>query len=110
MGMTTQLALNDCSYGLYRVFDHIQRKVPQIVDEKKRLRTTQEQVDTATEDIVDARKVVAEVEHLESFNSISDMIKSSLTIAKNAKERKQQEEEQQNRRQQQRNGRRLFGN
>ncbi|KAI9490065.1 hypothetical protein BDB00DRAFT_875650 [Zychaea mexicana] len=86
---TTQLALNDCSVGLYRVFDHIQRKIPQIVDEKKCLRVTREQVDTATEDIVDVRKVVAEVERIESFNNISDMIKSSLTIVKVAKQRQQ---------------------
>ncbi|KAI9256633.1 hypothetical protein BDA99DRAFT_516942 [Phascolomyces articulosus] len=112
---TTQLALNDCSLGLYRVFDHIQRKVPQIVDEKKQLRTIREQVDTGTEDIVDVRKVVAEVERIESFNNISDMIKSSIAIIKDAKERKQQEEEQrqhlqhQQQQQQKRIGRRVFG-
>ncbi|KAI8138135.1 hypothetical protein BJV82DRAFT_322476 [Fennellomyces sp. T-0311] len=86
---TTQLALNDCSIGLHRVFDHIQRKVPQIVDEKKQLRTLREQVDTADEDIADARKVVAEIERIDSFHNISNMIKSSLTILRDAKQQQQ---------------------
>ncbi|KAJ8656193.1 hypothetical protein O0I10_008206 [Lichtheimia ornata] len=83
--LTAKLAFNDCSIGLYQVADHIQRKVPVIVEDKKRLRAMKSRVETADSDITDARKVVADMEQIQSFQRISEMLKTSLDIVKKAK-------------------------
>ncbi|KAL0077606.1 hypothetical protein F4703DRAFT_1797383 [Phycomyces blakesleeanus] len=77
---TLKLALNDCSLGLYRVSDHIHRRVPRIVQEKNNLTALANDVDTANLDISDVRKTVGDMERIESFHSMAKMIKKSMDI------------------------------
>ncbi|KAI9014501.1 hypothetical protein CLU79DRAFT_721732 [Phycomyces nitens] len=77
---TLKLAVNDCSLGLYRVSDHIHRRVPRIVQEKANLIALANDVDTANLDISDVRKTVADMERIESFNSMAKMVKQSMAI------------------------------
>jgi hypothetical protein len=74
------LSLNDSSLGFYRIFDHIHRKVPKIVETRKRLESMDKRIDTANSDIEDVRKQVHEIERIETFCNIADMIKQSLEI------------------------------
>lgn len=82
---TSQLGLNDASLGLYRVYEHIQRKVPGIIADKHQLKETSVNVDTACSDIEDAGKLVADLEHLESFHRMASMIKTSISIIEKSK-------------------------
>ncbi|KAI9331914.1 hypothetical protein BD770DRAFT_333465 [Pilaira anomala] len=76
------MALNDCSLGFYRISDHIYRKVPRIVETKKKLRNSRQKVQVAISDIEDVRKNVCEIERIESFYNINKMIQKSLDILK----------------------------
>ncbi|KAI9322329.1 hypothetical protein BX666DRAFT_604527 [Dichotomocladium elegans] len=82
---TAKLAFNDCSLGLYQVADHIQRKVPILVEDKKKLQGLRRCVTTADSDLEDARRMVGEIEQLESFHQISTMLRASLDIARSIK-------------------------
>jgi hypothetical protein len=77
------ISLNDYSIGLYRISDHIHRKVPRIVETKKLIREKSRKVDIAVSDIEDVRKNVADLERLESFYNINHMIQQSIRILKN---------------------------
>ncbi|RCH91828.1 hypothetical protein CU098_009008 [Rhizopus stolonifer] len=74
------LSLNDCSLGFYKIFDHIQRKIPKIVETKKKLQKSSEKVAIAILDIKDVRKNVCDIEQIDSFYNISKMIEQSLDI------------------------------
>ena len=76
------LSLNDCSVGLYRVLDHIHRRIPKIVETKKKVRSSSQRVETAILDIEDVRKNVCELEQIESFFNISQMIEQSIASVK----------------------------
>ncbi|GAA5807046.1 hypothetical protein MFLAVUS_000396 [Mucor flavus] len=74
------MSLNDCSLGFYRISDHIHRKVPRIVETKKKLRQSSQKVQVAILDIEDVRKNVCDIERIESFYNITKMIEKSLDI------------------------------
>lgn len=78
------LSLNDCSLGFYRISDHIHRKVPRIVETKKKIRQLTEKVQIAISDMEDVGKNVRDLEYIESFYNISKMIEKSLDILKNS--------------------------
>ncbi|KAI9598970.1 hypothetical protein BDF19DRAFT_419279 [Syncephalis fuscata] len=44
-------SLNDTSIGLYRVCEHVQKRVPQIVQDKRNLRRLEERVELGTANI-----------------------------------------------------------
>ncbi|RUS17503.1 hypothetical protein BC937DRAFT_89896 [Endogone sp. FLAS-F59071] len=90
--------LNDASVGLYRVTEHIQKKVPAIVDEKltntviHNRRDTQRslaalavQVDCANSDVSDARKTVTELLRNQCINSVGEMLRKSIELVEAAK-------------------------
>lgn len=79
------MSLNDYSIGYYRISDHIHRKVPRIVELKKLIREKSKKVDIAVSDIEDVRKNVADLERLESFYNMNQMIQKSLSILKESK-------------------------
>lgn len=79
---TIKSSFNDASLGLHRVSEHIHRKVPQIAESKAGLRDIEQLVETANSDMLDARRVVEDLECIESFRSIAEMVKTSLTIVK----------------------------
>ncbi|KAI9249031.1 hypothetical protein BY458DRAFT_560004 [Sporodiniella umbellata] len=76
------LSLNDTSLKLYTVSEHIQRKVTRQIELKKKIRQLSEKVEIANLDIEDAQRSVRQIENIESFINISNMIKSSLDIIK----------------------------
>ncbi|KAI8972286.1 hypothetical protein BDB01DRAFT_810748 [Pilobolus umbonatus] len=82
------LSINDSSLGFYRISDHIQRKVPDMVDTRKRLNQLSKRIDTANTDIEDIRRDVSDIERLEAFLNIHQMIRTSLGIIKAAKDKK----------------------
>lgn len=79
------MALNDCSLGFYRISDHIHRKVPRIVETKRRLKQSSEKVQVAISDIEDVRKNVCDIERIESFYNINKMIAKSIEIINKSK-------------------------
>jgi cell division protein FtsL len=50
------------------------------VETRKRLESMDKRIDTANSDIEDVRKQVHEIERIETFCNIADMIKQSLEI------------------------------
>lgn len=78
------LSLNDCSLGFYRISDHIHRKVPRIVETKRRLKQSSKRVEIAISDIEDVRKNVCDIERIESFYNINKMIERSIQILHNS--------------------------
>ncbi|CAO3660232.1 unnamed protein product [Rhizopus stolonifer] len=76
------LSLNDRSLKFYTVSEHIQRKVPRLVESKKKMRQLSEKVETANLDIEDAQKSIRDMEQTDSFLNISNMIKSCIELIK----------------------------
>lgn len=74
------LSVNDCSLGFYRISDHIHRKVPRIVETKRRLKQSSKRVEIAISDIEDVRKNVCDIERIESFYNMNKMIERSIQI------------------------------
>ncbi|KAG1173477.1 hypothetical protein G6F70_005853 [Rhizopus microsporus] len=74
------LSLNNSSLGLYTVSDHIYRKVPRLIEMKKKIQQISSQVETADLDIQDAQKSICDIERIDSFVNMSKMIKLSLEI------------------------------
>lgn len=85
---TIKNSFNDASLGLYRVSEHIHRRVPQIVESKAGLRDIEQQVETANSDMKDARRIVEDLERIESFRHIGQMVKMSLSIVKEHQNRR----------------------
>ncbi|KAI7891065.1 uncharacterized protein EV154DRAFT_538127 [Mucor mucedo] len=79
------MSLNDCSLGFYRISDHIHRKVPRIVETKRRLRQSSQKVQVAISDIEDVRKNVCDIERIEAFYNINKMIAKSIEIINKSK-------------------------
>lgn len=78
-------SLNDSSLKLYTISDHIQRKVPRLVELKKKIRQQSDKVETANFDIQDAQRSICDMERIESFVNIFSMIESSHDIIRNSK-------------------------
>ncbi|KAI8376159.1 uncharacterized protein BYT42DRAFT_605806 [Radiomyces spectabilis] len=85
MVRTLKLSLNDSSVGLHRVMEHIHRKVPQMMDNRAQLRQLGQTVQTSNADIEDARKIVNELDQMQAFVEMANMIHKSLDIVKNTK-------------------------
>ncbi|KAI8967631.1 hypothetical protein BDF20DRAFT_917555 [Mycotypha africana] len=85
------LCLNDCSNGFYKIFDHIQRRVPSIVKQKIAVRDLTQKVNIAIADIEDVRENVIELERqIEPFRNMYQMIQASITMASATNTRKKQ--------------------
>ncbi|KAI7899708.1 uncharacterized protein BX663DRAFT_520104, partial [Cokeromyces recurvatus] len=74
------LCLNDCSIGYYRITEHIHRRVPKIVETKKKIKETSEKVNIAVSNIIDVKKSLNDIEHIESFYNINKMIQKSMKL------------------------------
>ncbi|CAO3589515.1 unnamed protein product [Absidia cylindrospora] len=77
---TLHLSLNNSSQGLSQIYEHINRRVPQLVDQRQQLQVLSERVATANADLVDASEVVTSMERIESFVHMADMIQASLKL------------------------------
>ncbi|CAG8435415.1 9134_t:CDS:2 [Ambispora gerdemannii] len=76
----TRHLLNDSSLGLYHMSEHIRKKVPQFVEEKKNLITLSNKLDLATANITDSREIIKNISNLEQFTNITNLLKRTLEI------------------------------
>ncbi|ORZ23498.1 hypothetical protein BCR42DRAFT_388065 [Absidia repens] len=83
---TLQLSLNNSSQGLSQIYEHINRRVPQLVDQLQQLHALSERVATANADLVDDSEVVTSMEHIKSFVQMADMIQASLKLVSSQKQ------------------------
>ncbi|KAG0362626.1 hypothetical protein BGZ54_008563 [Gamsiella multidivaricata] len=66
--------LNDSSLVFYRVNEHIHKKVPQLVEEKKALAAIHKDVKTANQDLEDARQTISGMQRITELSSIEALI------------------------------------
>ncbi|KAF9151284.1 hypothetical protein BGX20_005451, partial [Mortierella sp. AD010] len=71
-------ALNDSSLVLYRVNEHIHKKVPQFVEEKKALVAIRKNVETANQDLEDARQTISGMQRITELGAIEELVKRAL--------------------------------
>ncbi|CAG8499955.1 11542_t:CDS:2 [Ambispora leptoticha] len=76
----TRHLLNDSSLGLYHMSEHIRKKVPQFVEEKKNLIALSNTLDLATANITDSRKIIENISNLKQFTNITNLLKNTLEI------------------------------
>ncbi|KAG0216167.1 hypothetical protein B0O80DRAFT_528660 [Mortierella sp. GBAus27b] len=73
--------LNDSSLVLYRMNEHIHKKVPQLVEEKKALVSIRRNVETANQDLEDARHTISGMQRITELGAIEQLVKSALEAA-----------------------------
>ncbi|KAK3839847.1 MAG: hypothetical protein J3R72DRAFT_447271 [Linnemannia gamsii] len=78
MSETITGALNDSSLVLYRVNEHVHKKVPVLVQEKKALSSIRKDVETANEDMEDARLAISSLQRITEFGTIEALVQRSL--------------------------------
>ncbi|KAF8939349.1 hypothetical protein BGZ58_009965 [Dissophora ornata] len=71
-------ALNDSSLVFYRVNEHIHKKVPQFVEEKKALVAIRKNVETANQDLEDARQTISGIQRITELGAIEALVKRAL--------------------------------
>ncbi|CAI2165295.1 15135_t:CDS:2 [Funneliformis geosporum] len=76
---------NDSSLGLFHMSEHIRKRVPQIVDEKKGLIGLTKEVEITIEDMKDSCETVESMPKIPCFNNINEMLKSTLAIVEAVK-------------------------
>ncbi|CAG8563640.1 23231_t:CDS:2 [Dentiscutata erythropus] len=79
---------NDSSLGLYHMNEHIRRRVPQIVEEKKGLINLEKDLEITISDTKDSDTLVKSLPTISSFKNIGDLLKSTLDIVEAAKIKK----------------------
>ncbi|RIA98497.1 hypothetical protein C1645_731564 [Glomus cerebriforme] len=71
---------NDSSLGLYHMSEHIRKRVPQIVEDKKVLINLTKDVEITLEDMKDSCEVIETMPKIFSFNNINEMLKRTLEM------------------------------
>ncbi|KAF9960377.1 hypothetical protein BGZ70_008624 [Mortierella alpina] len=74
-------SLNDSSLVFYRVNEHIHKKVPLLVQEKKALVRIRKSVETANQDMEDARQTISSMQRISELSHIDDLVKRALASA-----------------------------
>ncbi|KAF9359915.1 hypothetical protein BGX34_008073 [Mortierella sp. NVP85] len=72
--------LNDSSLVFYRMNEHIHKKVPQFVEEKKALASIRRNVETANQDLEDARHTISGLQRITELGTIEELLKRSLAL------------------------------
>ncbi|CAG8596767.1 11036_t:CDS:2 [Paraglomus brasilianum] len=85
----TRYLMNDTSLGLYRITDYIHKKLPQIVEEKKGMKTIANEVNIANSNARDSSGIVKSMQNIPSVDNISEMLKTTIGILEKAKKDKQ---------------------
>ncbi|KAF9948998.1 hypothetical protein BGZ72_009146, partial [Mortierella alpina] len=67
-------SLNDSSLVFYRVNEHIHKKVPLLVQEKKALVEIRKSVETANQDMEDARQTISSMQRISELSHIEDLL------------------------------------
>ncbi|KAH7042480.1 hypothetical protein BKA57DRAFT_508722 [Linnemannia elongata] len=78
MSETITGALNDTSLVFYRVNEHVHKKVPILVQEKKALVSIRKDVETANQDMEDARQTISSMQRITEFSAIEALVERSL--------------------------------
>ncbi|PKC16148.1 hypothetical protein RhiirA5_348072 [Rhizophagus irregularis] len=71
---------NDSSLGLYHMSEHIRKRVPQIVEDKKVLTSLTKDVEVTLEDMKDSCEVIESMPTIPCFNNINEMLKRTLEM------------------------------
>ncbi|CAG8803289.1 20993_t:CDS:2, partial [Racocetra persica] len=79
---------NDSSLGLYHMSEHIRRRIPQIIEEKRGLINLEKDLEIAISDAKDSYTLVKSLQTISSFKNIGDLLKSTLDIVEAAKIKK----------------------
>ncbi|KAF9278070.1 hypothetical protein BGZ68_008806 [Mortierella alpina] len=74
-------SLNDSSLVFYRVNEHIHKKVPLLVQEKKALVGIRKSVETANQDMEDARQTISSMQRISELSHIEDLVKRALAVS-----------------------------
>ncbi|KAK3808791.1 MAG: hypothetical protein J3Q66DRAFT_406076 [Benniella sp.] len=72
--------LNDSSLVFYRMNEHIHKKVPQFVEEKKALASIRRNVEAANQDLEDARHTISGLQRITELGTIEELLKRSLAL------------------------------
>ncbi|KFH65766.1 hypothetical protein MVEG_07870 [Podila verticillata NRRL 6337] len=78
MSETINGVLNDSSLVFYRVNEHIHKKVPILVQEKKALANIRKNVETANQDMEDARQTISSMQRIAELGRIEELVNRSL--------------------------------
>ncbi|CAO3636090.1 unnamed protein product [Cunninghamella blakesleeana] len=79
---TLQLSLKDNSQSLSKISEHIHRRVPQMIHQSQELNKMGQKVEDANSDLIDARDIVRNMESIDSFVNMIDMIQHSIDLIK----------------------------
>ncbi|CAO3613103.1 unnamed protein product [Cunninghamella echinulata] len=82
---TLQLSLKDNSKTLSKISEHIHRRVPQMIHQSQELNNMGKKVEDANSDLIDARDIVRNMESIDSFINMIDMIQHSIHLIKENK-------------------------
>ncbi|KAF9924202.1 hypothetical protein FBU30_005797 [Linnemannia zychae] len=78
MSETITGSLNDSSLVFYRVNEHVHKKVPLLVQEKKALMNIRRDVETANQDMEDAQQTISSLQRVTEFGTIEALVQRSL--------------------------------
>ncbi|RIB16011.1 hypothetical protein C2G38_2191124 [Gigaspora rosea] len=79
---------NDSSLGLYHMSEHIRRRVPQIVEEKRGLINLEKDLEITISDTKDSYELVKSLQTISNFENIGNLLKSTLDIVEATKIKK----------------------
>ncbi|CAG8502923.1 17537_t:CDS:2 [Acaulospora colombiana] len=76
---------NDSSLGMYHMSEHIRRRVPLMVEEKKGLMTLSGELDIAMSDVKDSHEIAKTIPEIDAFRNISKMLEGTIEIMEEVK-------------------------
>ncbi|CAJ0757380.1 4136_t:CDS:2, partial [Entrophospora sp. SA101] len=79
---------NDSSIGLYHMSEHIRRRVPQIIEDKKSLISSTKDVEISNSDMKDSLGIVESITKTSSFDNIDEMLKNTIKLIQGSKSKK----------------------
>ncbi|RKP09722.1 hypothetical protein THASP1DRAFT_28492 [Thamnocephalis sphaerospora] len=75
-------SLNDVSLGMFRVCEHVQKRVPQIVEDKKAFRRLEERATTGNANMEDARKIVRTLSSMNTLHNVEVWLSQAIELSK----------------------------
>ncbi|KAJ3295353.1 hypothetical protein HK104_002770 [Borealophlyctis nickersoniae] len=66
--------VNESSLGMYRIQEHVHKKVPQLVADKRDIRTLSSQLTRASSNLHDAHDIVQGMNRIDSFSRCTDYL------------------------------------
>jgi len=81
-------SLGDASAMYTRVADNSQKKVVQLVNDRRTLRDLKRQVETRQDDIKEAAELIEEIQRGDMFGKLLEMVNQSVRIIEQDKQKK----------------------